>query len=374
LIRRDAAMPTDLKDPKSGMTYFEAASILASQVNANVPVANVQKVPFWENLYSKAATATQSATQVVYSRFAANQHDWTYALYQLDTGAGQGACDSRSRCSDLGPYAFYSPQFSYLSVFSSIGGGNYHGAQFTVTKRFSGGDSINLNYTFSKSIDLRSYTEGTASATGVLWNPWQPGLQKGVSDYDNTHLFNALGTYSIPVGKGRRYLSDAGGIVNAILGGWELSGAMRMSSGFPVSVFATGVWPTNWNNNVWAQWNGTPVSAQRTMTASGPNMFADPGKVADEFEYPLPGAIGTRNVFRGDGLFNIDSNLAKRFYMPYNEKHSLQFRWETFNLTNTARFDVNDVSLDISIRGTFGRYTSTLTNSRVMQFGLRYEF
>ena len=54
LIRRDAAMPTDLKDPKSGQTYFEAATILAKQVNAGVATANVQKVPFWENLYSKA--------------------------------------------------------------------------------------------------------------------------------------------------------------------------------------------------------------------------------------------------------------------------------------------------------------------------------
>ncbi|MEK7754264.1 MAG: hypothetical protein AAB654_20230, partial [Acidobacteriota bacterium] len=68
LVRRDAAMPTNLTDPKSGMSYFEAATILARQVVAEVPVANVQKVPYWENLYSKAATATQTATQVAYGR------------------------------------------------------------------------------------------------------------------------------------------------------------------------------------------------------------------------------------------------------------------------------------------------------------------
>ena len=61
--------------------------------------------------------------------------------------------------------------------------------------------------------------------------------------------------------------------------------------------------------------------------------------------------------------------------MPYKDgKHSLQFRWETFNLTNTAKFDVNSASLDISIGGTFGRYSDQLTQPRVMQFGLRYEF
>ena len=48
-------MPTDLKDPKSGMNYFTAATILARQVLAGVPIEKVQKVPFWENMYSKAA-------------------------------------------------------------------------------------------------------------------------------------------------------------------------------------------------------------------------------------------------------------------------------------------------------------------------------
>lgn len=375
LIRRDAAMPTDYKEPKSGMTYFEAASILARQVNAGVPTANVQKVPFWENLYSKAATATQTATQVVYDRFRANQYDWTYALYQLDTGVGQGNCAARNRCSDLGPYTFYNPQFSYLSVLSSVGGGNYHGAQLTVKKRFSNGDSFDLNYTFSKSIDLRSHIERSAYSSGVLWNPWQPGLQKGVSDYDNTHMINMLGVYNLPFGKGHRFGADMPGVLNAFFGGWQLSGAFRMSSGFPTSVFGTGVWPTNWNNNVWADWDGkTQLRTGTTMKARGPNLFADPEAAIKAFSYPLPGGIGMRNGLRGDGTFNIDLNVAKRFYMPYSEKHSLQFRWETFNLTNTPRFDVNDISLDISVGGTFGQYTSTLSNSRVMQFGLRYEF
>jgi hypothetical protein len=173
LVRRDAAMPTDLKDSGSGMTYFEAATLLARQVNAGVPVANVQNVAYWENLYPNAATSTLTATQNVYSRFRANQYDWTYALYQLDTGAGQGSCHLRTTgCSKLGPYAFYHPQFSYLSVFSSVGGGNYHGAQVNARKRWTNGDVIDMNYTWSKSVDLRSNTERVGSSTGVLWNPW----------------------------------------------------------------------------------------------------------------------------------------------------------------------------------------------------------
>ncbi|MCX6633250.1 MAG: carboxypeptidase-like regulatory domain-containing protein, partial [Candidatus Solibacter sp.] len=234
LTRRDAAMPTNLKDPKSGMTYFEAATILARQVNAGVATANVQKVPYWENLYSKAAGSGLTSTQVVYNRYNANQYDWTYALYQLDTT--QGGCDTRNRCSDLGPNAFYNPQFSYLSVFSSTGEGNYNGGQVTVTKHFGDGGYMNFNYTMSKSIDIRSSTERRGSTTGVIWNPWFPNLSRGVSDYDTTHLFNTLGSYSLPIGKGKHFLNTAHGIAQAVLGGWQVSGAWRWSSGFPASV------------------------------------------------------------------------------------------------------------------------------------------
>jgi hypothetical protein len=369
LVRRDAAMPTDLKDPKSGQTYFQAGSILAQQVLDGVPTASVQKVPFWENMFSKIATPTLSATQVAYNRFAANTYDWTYALYQLDTGVGQGGCEARNRCSDQGPYTFYSPQFSYLSVFSSVGGGSYHGAQLNVRKRFNNGDVIDMNYTFSKSIDIRSNTERAGSSTGVVWNPWQPGLMRGVSDYDNTHLFNMLAVYNLPVGRGKKFSTDIPRWADAIIGGWQLSGVWRWSSGFPISVYETGVWPTNWNNNNWARWTGAPVTTQH-----GENMFADPEEAMAAFDYELPGGVGTRNGLRGDGIFNIDLNLSKRFTMPYNEKHSLQFRWETFNITNTAKFDVNSASLDISVGGTFGAYSAQLTQPRVMQFGLRYEF
>ena len=369
LVRRDVAMPTDLVDPKSKTNYFTAATILARQIVAGVPTSQVAKVPFWENLYSKAATGSMTATQVAYDSFAQSPLDWTYGLYLLDTGTGQGYCGEAGQCANTGAYTFFSPQYSYLSAFSSIAGGNYHGGQLNVRKRFSSGDSIDVNYTFSKSTDLRSNAEREANASGVIWNPWQPGLMRGVSDYDTTHLFSMMGVYSLPFGKGKKHGGSMPYALDLIAGGWQLSGMWRWTSGFPISVFETGVWPTNWNNNNWAVWNGTPVSVQH-----GPNMFADPKAAMGAFDYEMPGGIGTRNGLRGDGVFNIDTNISKRFQMPYSDKHSMQLRWEVFNLTNTTRFDVASASLDISIGNTFGKYSDTLSRGRVMQFGLRYEF
>jgi hypothetical protein len=59
--------------------------------------------------------------------------------------------------------------------------------------------------------------------------------------------------------------------------------------------------------------------------------------------------------------------------MPHAESQSLLFRWEVFNVPNLKRFDVQTITTDIS-SSSFGIYSGLLTNPRVMQFALRYEF
>jgi hypothetical protein len=105
----------------------------------------------------------------------------------------------------------------------------------------------------------------------------------------------------------------------------------------------------------------------------GPNIFPNPTAVLPAFDYTYAGQVGSRNTVRGQGFFTIDTGLSKRFRMPFAE-HSLQIRAEAFNLTNSARFDVNQLSLRIDTPGSFGRYSGTLNTPRVMQFGARYEF
>jgi hypothetical protein len=70
----------------------------------------------------------------------------------------------------------------------------------------------------------------------------------------------------------------------------------------------------------------------------------------------------------------MDFGLGKTWKMPYKEGHELQFRWETFNLTNTVRFDVSSLNINLANPGIFGQYSAMLNSPRVMQFSLRYEF
>jgi len=368
----DVATPTNLTDPASGTTYWQAATQLAALARAKVPIANVPKIPFWENVWT--AAPGQTATQTVYTQFLTYPTDTVSATEQLDRFC-------KPTCSKQGSFLFYDKQFASFTSWRSIAGGNYHAMQWTLRQRFSKGLEFTFNYTWSRSIDISSRAEndGTNSNYGFIINPWVPGQNKAVSDYDMTHQWNANWVWEVPAGRGKRFLNH-GGIVDAILGGWQVSGLYRQTTGLPISVRDGQNWPTNYQWQGWA----TPIKAvpgmETTKSApaptkagtSGPNMFADAAAAFASFDFTYPGQTGNRNCLRVDGYFTIDTSVGKRFRMPYSEKHSLQFRWESFNVTNSVRFD--SPSINIGSPNTFGKYSSTLTQPRVMQFGLRYEF
>ena len=211
-------------------------------------------------------------------------------------------------------------------------------------------------------------------------NSWQPNALRAVSDYDVRQQFNANWVAELPFGRGRMFAGNANKALDAVIGGWQLSGLFRLTSGFPVNIFNGFNWPTNW------QLGGEAflTSPVKTGTfyingASDPNkgnvsMFSNGTAAINAFRAPFPGEGGARNQVRGAGYFGIDMGLAKRWKMPYSERHSIQLRWEVFNVMNSKRFDVQSISGELDISSTFGNYSRLLTNPRVMQFALHYEF
>ncbi|MBA3974279.1 MAG: hypothetical protein C0504_08705 [Candidatus Solibacter sp.] len=371
LISEDIAMPTNLRDPASGQTYFEAASLLHNHVNAKAATSSIPKIPFWENMFPGLATGSMTASQAAYDEYAYNAPDYTYALYGMDVFCYPA-------CSKLGPYAMYNRQYSYLRTLRSIGFGSYNAFQFTGRKRWTNGDQVELNYTWSKSIDLASTPENSTATQGVIINAFSRRQFRAPSDYDSRHQWNANFVYGMPFGTNAKFGSGASRALDLLIGGWQISGLYRQASGLPASVGNGRFWPTNWNITGYATAtgqfaDGTNKNAKAPPGGkSGVNLFQDPTVAVKAFSFTAPGQSGGRNVIRGDGNFNIDAGLAKRFKLT--ETHSLQFRWEVFNLTNSVRFDPLSATADLSNLGSFGRYTDTLSLPRVMQFALRYEF
>jgi hypothetical protein len=167
--------------------------------------------------------------------------------------------------------------------------------------------------------------------------------------------------------------------VNEAIGGWQWSGVNRWTSGLPFSLQGPG-WATDWQIESFGV-QTAPVKLRKHLDQNGaPQVFDNVAALnngvanGSPIRLAYPGEAGDRNNYRGDGYFDIDSGLAKTFKIT--ERQSVKFAWEVFNVTNSARFDVNPInSLGITLTGgTLGNYSKTYTKPRVMQFSLRYDF
>ncbi len=399
LVQRDLAMPTNLKDPKSSMTYFQAMQALGNYVdlvdpNRSTAYKRISPIAFFEDLWAGAAGGGYTATQNIANYYirASNKGDFTNVLNGMDEICSTGGTTFKSSgavrslgCSIFGPNAIFSPQFGALAGWSSIGSGNYHAAELTVRKRLSENLQFDFNYTLSKSIDLGSGAESSGSFSGgFIVNSWDPGAQMAVSSYDTLHMVNAYGVWKLPFGRGMTFGNKMSKTFDAIVGGWQLSGTYRQTSGFPYSTSTGSVWPTNWQLSNPAMPTGVPLPAisinKNGVLPNGtqyPSIFAsqaDAKAAQASYRQTFPGEFGLRNDIRVNGSWNIDMGLAKEFKMPYKEGHAIQVRWETFNITNTAILAGDSASLSETSLSTWGRVSSQRNTPRQMQFAIRYTF
>jgi hypothetical protein len=416
LSQEDLAMPLNIVDPKSKVSYFQAARRLSELGFQGMPTSSINAsvvgptAAFWQNivaplnpgdLYTEACDfdsagnnlLTADPVQAMYSLFACGGGpvfgfgDETTPLANLDywgsdfSGtAGILGASGTYYPSIYGPNAFFNSQFHSLYAWRSVGNSNYHAMQVNLRKGMTHGVQFDLNYTYSKSIDISSDAERIgpwSGLSGQIINSWDPKSLRAISDYDTTHQINANWIAELPFGKGRWLGRNAHGFAEAIIGGWQLSGLARWTSGFPVSISNGATWPTNWQLGGDAIQMG-PAHAHTTLRPDGTvNLFPQDLPVTDvglgPFRHDLPGESGNRNTVRGPGFAGLDAGLSKRWKMPFGESHNLLFRWEVFNVTNLKRFDVQTITTDIS-SSSFGVYSGLLTSPRVMQFALRYEF
>jgi len=391
----DLAMPLDIVDKSSGLDYFKALTALAKiyrtgvstdNFNASMVPANVAQ--YWANLLQPLAPGDSYATGAcgsnpttvpvvaIYDLMCGFGLNETTGLFVWDY-FGVGGTSGNSYFPTGGPNSFFNSQYSSLYAWRSNTNASYNALQLSFRHPMSRGLQFDFNYTFSKSIDISSDATRIGAWGGLggqIINSWDPKALRGVSDYDAKHQFNANWIAELPFGKGRALAGNAHGALEAIIGGWQLSGLFRLTNGLPLNVFGGFNWPTNWQLGGNAFLTG-PVHTGAFKNPDGTvSVFKNGPAAIDSFTAPFPGDSGARNQIHGDGFFNVDLGLAKRWKMPWAEKQSLQLRWEVFNVTNSTRFDVQSIGPELDISSTFGNYTGLLTNPRVMQFALRYEF
>jgi Carboxypeptidase regulatory-like domain len=397
LGQRDIMHFNNLRDIKSGQTFYEAMQALIDLRYSATPITQVAPIPFFENIlpgiagtFSVLGVNRQlTATQAAYRRIALtsvggqNVTDYTF----LQSGARWD-----DKPASIFNNTFVNPQYAALNTWSSFAISNYNSAQVSVRQRLSNDVIFDFNYTLSHSLDDASglQSAGNFSTASLIFNPLDPMSNYADSDFDIRHNINANWFVGLPFGRGRKFLSNSGTIANGILGGWDITGIFRWNSGLPTATtrpFAFQRWATNWQISS-GMVAVRPIEEHFGDVNGVPNMFADPDAVAQSYRDPKPGEGGDRNTLRYPGYFTIDAGLHKTFKMPW-EGHALTFRWEVFNITNTQRltgFNGSGISVtDPFINGGaaplgFGNFTSTQAPlgetkaGRLMQFGLRYVF
>ncbi|MBX5496054.1 MAG: hypothetical protein IRZ15_12035, partial [Bryobacteraceae bacterium] len=191
------------------------------------------------------------------------------------------------------------------------------------------------------------------------------------SDFDRTHVVQSYWLLELPFGRGRRFGSSAGPMLERLIGGWQVAGFMTISSGRPFTIFSG----YNTFSNVvqsTANCNGCKrVDGGVYQGAGGFAWYLTPEEIA-KFQPVGPGELGNtgRNFFRGPGSFVMNASFMKRTALT--ERFNLELRADITNLTNTPTFGFPTAVVTST---TFGRIRDTIdSESRKIQLGAKINF
>lgn len=262
----------------------------------------------------------------------------------------------------IGPHANLqaerpNPLVSDVQRMENVGRNWYHAVQTKVERRFADGLSFTLAYSFSRAMGESS--SGSDEYSSLI--PYSPlWYNRGRTSFDYRHLESASFVWQIPVGKGRRHLSDLNPVANALAGGWDFTFTQAARSGAPLSI-------SGGYSNLGNGW-GTRADIVGSPAVSNPTTSAWFNTKA--FVRPALYTFGSAGlgIIEGPGMIQFNTALSKRFAVGDNK--DFQFRWEAFNALNKVNY--GNPSTNVA-SGVFGRITSAGT-ARYMQLALRFNF
>ena len=241
------------------------------------------------------------------------------------------------------------PNLDQVNVRDDNGKSQYDSLQIQLERRFTQGWQYLLSYAFSRTKDNG---EGAFDAVGDTGINFIEPYARSRSDYPHAFVFSSI--YEIPYGRGRQFGSDIPGVLDAIIGGWQLNGVFRAQSGSAFDVRRDGVR---------VDLIGEPYGDTN-----------DNFILRNAFRLAPAGRFGTleRNGLRSPSTYRLNMGVSKNFAVY--EEVKIQFRAEFFNLLNTPQFSQPDTGFDPG-NGNFGRINGTqFRSAREIQFGLRLEF
>ena len=302
------------------------------------------------------------------------------------------------------------PQYKGITTnccLENLGQSTYHALEAKLERRFRNGLNLLASYTFSKTLtDADSAYAGLtafgSSDTFTAQNPHDLRSEKALSYQDVPHMFVLSYLYELPVGKGKKFL-NSGGVVDKVLGGWQIGGVQRYQKGVPFIPFALGTTnafgtanprlsrvpgqpllaPNASSYDPFKGGSGCTANPDGTFTPSGTNNFFN---CAAFFDPNAPGVVATNGFsfgnlgktlnVRSPGYMNEDFSLIKRFTLY--EAHVLSFKADFTNAFNRHTFGRGDGCVTCDTFGQpgsqFGGGPNILNGTKKVQLTLRYQF
>ncbi len=374
-----ATAKTTIIQPITRAAYAANPTLLYGQpIQGREPFG---KFPFLEQWNGNVQQSFNSSTVLQLAYLGARgEHlpiSGNFNINQLPDGALVGATSQANR-----PY----PLFQNVTAQAPyIGDTYYQSAQATVTKRFKSGGTVLGNYSWSKFLgtaessnpQVESHTQGTIQDYTNL------RAERSYLSFDLPHRLVVSYILDLPVGRGKRYLGNAGNALNTAVSGWNVSGINSFQSGFPLALIAS---PTPLSAafgggtprpNVAAYCNqkaaiGLVASAQQQKSTINTACFSAPAPVTGAAPFAgsyLGNQPRTSGLLRTQGGDNWDFSIGKT--TPIHEDINVVFRAEAFNVTNRVQFGDPGLTLNST---TFGVLTTQANSPRSFQFSLRANY
>lgn len=273
----------------------------------------------------------------------------------------------------LRPY----PEFTYLNWNRSLPGARseFNALNLKYTHAFKNGLSLISTYRWSKAMDNGS-EDFIGWATANAWrDSYNTNLDYSVSAHDIPHSFATAFVYDLPYGRGKRWGNGAPLFVNQVLGNWQLSSSIRISSGMPLQKV---VWDY-YSNPLGAYGFPGPEIPNLVGNPTPSNQNADQWINPSAYEEAAPYTIGNApqhdTHVREAATKNWDLSVAKNFG---TERFRLQFRGEFLNVFNHPvyggwGYGSSNISTCIDC-GDLGTVYATRNDPRNIQFSLRAMF
>ena len=266
------------------------------------------------------------------------------------------------------------PDFARGSSYATTdANAHYHSMQNKFTHRFSKGLDFLAAYTWAKTLTNAGDLLSGGNVSGFR-APQVPGFgrkkEMALAGFDVRHAFTFSGTYELPFAKSRALLAGASSFVEGVLGGWSTNWILTLYSGQPQTIGC----PTGTGAGTGCYALVVPGQSLYKGTVEqfyNPAAFANPAPVATVGQTDFSPLGGYRTPVTGPPYRKLDFSLFKSF--PIKERARLEFRAESFNLTNTPAF-ANPGSLNFINTVNFARITSTRNSpndARQVQLALK---